>query len=591
MSIRRSLFVWNFSFTWVLACLASAQTNSNPVGYPRDWSHTRVIFTNGGNPSRQAAAQRDPRMLHNWLYRNSMLLQRHSPEAMTVQDFGLQGLGTRRWAAGRNANKPKNSDVDWAISLGPAGGVKPGVFPAKYTFDASQPLTLASCTNDFVIFPIGVTPGIATQANLVAFNNLYTGTSSSYCPNGAQTPPTTNRTTATFMWSYAIGSAAINLSPALSLDGKKVAVVESSTPAVLHVVTWVAGQGTNATTGAVAPGSGGSSDVTLSYTNITVPGCTATPSTNTNSAPFVDYGSDAIYIGANNGVLYRIKSVFGGTPTLDYCVTVSAGNRLTSPVLDFATNSVIVSDGRSVFRYSVGPSSFTAAGSIQVGNTTTSITDAPLVDSSNGFVYVFASRNVANNASIVSQIPISLASKRDTPIGQATNSILHAGTVDNGYFLNGPSGGTMYACGTQSNSGTRPSLYGITFAANGLMNTTATMSDNRGINNGSNGVCSPLTEYYNGTNDRLFVGTGIATSTTGANLVTMWLINSQLTSASTPSATATNEIGGTSGITIDNDSVQPQASSIYFGTLFRGTNSPCGRNLYCAVKLTQGALQ
>ena len=50
-------------------------------------------------------------------------------------------------------------------------------------------------------------------------------------------------------------------------------------------------------------------------------------------------------------------------------------------------------------------------------------------------------------------------------------------------------------------------------------------------------------------------------------------------------------IGGTSGITVDNNSGQAQASSIYFGTLQKSAASPCGANLYCAVKLTQGGLQ
>ncbi|MBZ5566652.1 MAG: hypothetical protein LAN64_02255 [Acidobacteriia bacterium] len=59
----------------------------------------------------------------------------------------------------------------------------------------------------------------------------------------------------------------------------------------------------------------------------------------------------------------------------------------------------------------------------------------------------------------------------------------------------------------------------------------------------------------------------------------------------TPTATATNEIGGTSGIVVDSNSGQGQASSIYFGTLQPSAASPCGANLYCAVKLAQGTLQ
>jgi hypothetical protein len=61
-----------------------------------------------------------------------------------------------------------------------------------------------------------------------------------------------------------------------------------------------------------------------------------------------------------------------------------------------------------------------------------------------------------------------------------------------------------------------------------------------------------------------------------------------------PTSTATNTAdvaGGTSGIIVDNDSTDGQASSIYFGTLATSTTI-CGTTAaYCAVKLTQGALQ
>jgi hypothetical protein len=48
--------------------------------------------------------------------------------------------------------------------------------------------------------------------------------------------------------------------------------------------------------------------------------------------------------------------------------------------------------------------------------------------------------------------------------------------------------------------------------------------------------------------------------------------------------------GGTSGMIVDNDSSDGQASSIHFGTLATST-SQCGTTAaYCAVKLTQSAL-
>lgn len=490
--------------------------------------------------------------------------------------------------------KKANSRVDWAISLGNTGGMAVGETPAKYVFDAFAPLTVASCANDFVVYTINATPGAGSQANIVAFNNLYTGTVNSFCPNGAQIPRTTNFTQATFMWSYAVGSAGSFLSPVLSLDGKKVAFVEGSNPAIFRVLTWVAGQGTNATTGAVAPGSGGSSVTSLSYTNTSVTGCAANSDSNSASSPYIDYTTDVAYIGADNGVLYRIKNVFTGTPTLDYCITVSAGNTLTSPVYDPVSNKVFVSNGQNLYAFTPGASSFTAAGSIQVGNNTASVILSPIVDSTNGFVYTFAARGATLNNAVVSQVPTSLASIREVSIGTTATGYILTGAFDDKYFSTGLSAGTLYACGRNANgnsAASRPSLYAISFAANGLMNTTAAMSDNRNINNNTTGVCSPLMAFSDGTNDRLFVGVGASNGTGGANLVTMWNINSRITSNSaTPTATAINEIGGTTGFTIDNTSTQPEASSIYFGTLFRSNAAPCGNN-YCAVKLTRSALQ
>ncbi len=62
--------------------------------------------------------------------------------------------------------------------------------------------------------------------------------------------------------------------------------------------------------------------------------------------------------------------------------------------------------------------------------------------------------------------------------------------------------------------------------------------------------------------------------------------------APTSVATNTTDVaGGTSGMIVDNDSTAGQASSIYFGTLATSTTI-CGASAaYCAVKLTQAALQ
>jgi hypothetical protein len=68
----------------------------------------------------------------------------------------------------------------------------------------------------------------------------------------------------------------------------------------------------------------------------------------------------------------------------------------------------------------------------------------------------------------------------------------------------------------------------------------------------------------------------------------------EVASGDAPTSVATNTTdvaGGTSGIIVDNNSTDGQASSIYFGTLGTSTTI-CGAGAaYCAVKLTQAALQ
>jgi hypothetical protein len=123
------------------------------------------------------------------------------------------------------------------------------------------------------------------------------------------------------------------------------------------------------------------------------------------------------------------------------------------------------------------------------------------------------------------------------------------------------------------------------------------MSNDTHINGTGNpaGICSPLLEFFDGTNDLLFVGTGIINTTGGANLVTQWNVNSRITSnTTTPNFTAVNEWGGTSAFSIDNVSTEDQAASIYFGTLqpaASGTAPACPAGQYCAIKLTRSALQ
>jgi hypothetical protein len=467
--------------------------------------------------------------------------------------------------------------------------------PAKYSFNTNGNY---SCANDFAVFTIKASPSLF-QANIVAFNNLYTGSASSSCPFGPQTPPTTDFTQPTFMWSYAVGVASSSLSPTLSLDGAKVAFIENGSPALLDVLIPTTGQGTDASHPFVLS-SAGTSLVRLNYTNSGVAGC-GTGATDTKSSVYVDYTNDVAYVSADNGMLYRVTGIFHGTPTVQYCVTVKANALLTSPVYDQVSNQVFVSDGFSVYSFTPGAAGFTASGSIVVASALAAdpIVLSPIVDSANGFVYVFSGADPSNTNSIVSQMNLGLTSQVTAAIGLAGTQIISDGDFDNAYFTTGPTSGagTLYVCGTQPSNANKPSLYALSFQApTGLMNSTPAMSDNRNINGGNPaGSCSPLLDFFDGTTDRLFLGTGNANNTTGANLVTEWDVSTRISSNTIlPNNTATNEWGGTSAFTVDNVSTAPQAASIYFGTLRPPpllNTSPCGLLDFCAVKLTQLGLQ
>ena len=145
----------------------------------------------------------------------------------------------------------------------------------------------------------------------------------------------------------------------------------------------------------------------------------------TNSSPYYDYASDTLYVGDDNGTLHKFTNVFGdifGVPTVPsvapaeatspWPATVSAGNKLTSPVYDSASNLVFVGSGATnaagARLHSVSPAGALVS-SAQLaaltgqdinGNTvpTTGVSDSPIVDSSAERVYVFVENDTSNGS-------------------------------------------------------------------------------------------------------------------------------------------------------------------------------------------------
>jgi hypothetical protein len=121
------------------------------------------------------------------------------------------------------------------------------------------------------------------------------------------------------------------------------------------------------------------------------------------------------------------------------------------------------------------------------------------------------------------------------------------------------------------------------------------------VNNSKGDECSPLTEFSNGTTDRIFFGVGgLSDGFIKSSNITAGLPVPSTCASGSPTSTcvtAPNILGGTSGIVIDNQ-VSNGGTNIYFTTLAPGSVN--GQNCkvtggvaapYCAVKLTQAALQ
>jgi hypothetical protein len=294
------------------ALLPSLMAGRRPSEHSRaprfhDWTTHHMVYPQTGTLSSLRSAESDPRALFRWReteeeqFRNFFEFRRHR--------------GPHR--------RPDNLHRDWSISLG-AGTVAAGQFPAKFSFDAAAP---PDCINDFVVFPVNVN-GSGTQPNLVGFNRLYSGTAGGNGICNRTASDSDLGTSATVLWSYNIhaiaAGAAVPGSPALSLDGAKVAFVESAagSAAHFHVLAWNSGDGQDATdlqntllpkaittfsTTAPAAGTGAATDLALGT------------ATDTISSPFVDYVRDVAYVGNDQGTLYRIKNVF----CTDTCTTAA----------------------------------------------------------------------------------------------------------------------------------------------------------------------------------------------------------------------------------------------------------------------------
>jgi hypothetical protein len=583
----------------------SANSNSDDaqshIGFPQDWSSRQLVMPGIGlRPDELlAAGRRDPRYVYN-------LVMRQAAEG-NIREQERRPLGAPR--------PDRHTKVDWAVSL-EKGYVPQNQFPAKYGFN----LGTENCTSDYVVFGLTVTAGI--QANLVGINNLYT-----------QALPACNSGSPWVAFAYNTmtqSGGQIKTSPVLSEDGTKVAFIEStSSGSYFHVLVLPNPIPTPpAQTGTVL-----SPQTPSLCTYATIAGCMTTlaieiTATNSNSSPWVDYVADVAYVGADNGLLYKIAPVFrGGTPALvsssDWPVTVSTQPTkvLTSPVEDTTSGRIFIGDAEGyLYAVSLKSPGKTYAARQTIGwagnGPGTGIIDPPIVvtDPANpgtNQVFTFTGcSSVVGIGGAVSQIAANFTdSSSFTTVdlgsgsgdGDCTGGDVHQGAFDNAFWLTGSATGHLLACGFVSGTSgkplvpSNPQMYFFPFLSHQI---TSTGSLTFVVNKTVGEECSPLTEFSNGVADRLFFGVGGTTDGHVETSAITRLLTTPVCTVGSQSGclTAPHALGGTSGIIIDNK-VLIGGSNIYFSTLGAGSvnGGNCkvtggATNPYCAVKLTQSGL-
>lgn len=392
-----------------------------------------------------------------------------------------------------------------------------------------------------------------------------------------------------------------------------------------------------------APGGTLTSPTTLtsnpSYPNCTAPCMIAVPfsgtPTDTYSSPFVAYGSPStIYVGDDAGVLHQFTNIFlsntGSAPapsevtTGGWPVTLNTNASLGSPVYDSVSGLVFVGDYAPYsslsncqlfaspnlcgYIYSVN-SSGTVVQSGQL-DYNVGVLDSPIVDSTTGMVYVFVGDDGTTNCTAngfpgpcagVYQFPTgftSAATGTEAAVGTGYEFMM-SGTFDNAYFTSSsPPTGNLYVVGNTGPANNTLYQIPISSGAMGTPNAGPVVATNYTSGYYSAGL--QVSEFYNtsaGNHDYLFLSV-LGFGQNNANIacpgqtvligcVMGFDVTSGVVSGSTAATGVLPEVGGTSGIVVDNGA--PGASNIYFSTLLNQMCTTSGGTNGCAVQTTQAA--
>jgi hypothetical protein len=574
------------------------------VGLVEDWSHRHLVFS---NPGTYDQVKNDPAAYSKWIrimYDDRYIMQQMKRDAAANGSGASEADPTAAALANRTKDSKQNAfHRDWGMSLLAGGTVGDEMFPAKFTFDVNA---TPSCTNDYVAFNTSLI-GSSTKPSIIVFDELYStqGSTGGFC----------NQNGPSVKWAYNTNlsgdtTGAVVTSPVLSLDGTKVAYVETRTNAyggaILHLLKWK--PGTTATVeGTLTNPATPDTTLTAGTAWSTCPAansCVANITFNgaqpdSNSSPYYNYNDDTLYVGDNNGVLHKFTGVLNGTPaevvtcssppcTTAWPLTVHSGSVLSSPILDLASGNIFVGDASNRLSYvmEVGSTTGACAGSGNnppcLGTTTQAlggaIVDSPLVDSSAQTVFAFEGTDTTDSGRVFQfNTALTTASKKIASIGYYAGSSYHAshvhvGAFDDAYFASGTATGHLFVCGKDQSTSRydSPAIHRITIT-NGAMNTST--DGYYTLVSASGEECSPVTEFYNTTTatDWIFFSVGNFSSTPSScssdgagcllslNLTalgTSWPPSAVTAGVPTPAGpvngtTSTNE-SSTSGIVVDN---------------------------------------
>ena len=588
---------------FVISVAAQDESAVSPqhVGRVQDWSYNHIVFSGGlKGADLRAATKAEPRILFH-------LLERNLDGAETPVGPRLPPRVPQGGVDGGNQNPRKDVHIDWSITLG-TGVVPQNMYPAKFNFDVAG---APDCVRDFVVYGLNVAGALNGQANLVGLNRLYSGTGASFC----------NAATPKVNWAYngtTVAGGAVLTSPVVSLNGTKIAYVESvATRTIFHILTWKAGEGTAATTAANPTANGACTAASSCLKSLTL----SATATDTFSSPWVDFATDKGFVGSDDGKIYRINCALNTNPTIDWTFTLpvagtgGATPRPNGPVYNSPYGYLFVGDQLGemwTIKAKTGVPSL-LAGPVMIGGggcTTTNPpgrtgTPAPCTPLLGGFgmvdsvildargasqrIFAFSGNDgTVGSAAVVAQLKQDLTGLIRVHVGLGGVNI-HTGAFDNNYWGATPKTGKLFMCGMGA-ADTTPYHYWISFTNYPKINSTPTGSLQRIATAGIQ--CVPATEFYNpninlggvaGHHDLLM--SGLVDATNG------YIITNDISLGSvTAGLNSVNYPGGISGIIIDNASTQLQASSLYFSTLTTVNVGTC-TNLRCAVKLTQLNLQ